>query len=103
MFMIVRNSDESPHKRNVFDDSLLTDVSNLPDDVSLDFIEVEEYVEKGKASFNRVYHIYDGEMQVTINEREIILRKGDGIFIEKGMNFEMTGTFKAAAVNKVAS
>ncbi|HSX09152.1 MAG TPA: hypothetical protein VLF93_03300 [Candidatus Saccharimonadales bacterium] len=100
--MIVRTSDESTHKKNVFDDSLITDVSNLPDDVSLDFIEVEEYFEKGEASFNRVYHIYDGAMKVIINDREIVLRKGDGIFIEKGMNFEMTGTFKAAAVHRVA-
>jgi hypothetical protein len=102
MFMVVRSLDTSSKRKRVFDDSLLSDISHLPDDVSLDFIEVENYFEKGKASFNRVYHIYDGEMKLTINDREIILRKGDGVFIEKGMNYEMNGTFKAAAVHRIA-
>jgi len=100
--MVVRKEDSSSKKSKHNDTDFFNGSNNLSDNVSLDIIEVEDYLEKGKASFNRIYQVFDGEMQLTINGREIILCKGDGVFIEKGMTYEMKGTFKAAAINKVA-
>lgn len=72
------------------------------DSISVDDIEVTDYLEKGKAAFSRVYQIYEGELQLTINDEHFNLHKGDGVFIEKGTVYEMKGTYKAIAVNKVA-
>jgi mannose-6-phosphate isomerase class I len=101
MFMVVRKSDRVAKK--------FADKTEVPADVhetlqhmSLDVIEVTDYVEQGKASFNRVYEIYDGIMQVVINEQHIDLQKGDSIFIEKDMNYEIKGTFKAIAISNAA-
>jgi len=101
MFMIVRSSDKSTKK---FVDK---DISHLItkdafNSLSVDTIEVTDYFEKGKASYNRIYQIYDGKMEILINEKQIILLKGDGIFIQEGMDYEIEGTFKAIAMNRVA-
>ena len=100
MFMVVRKSDKS--KQSVSEKAAQFVSNDGLNTVSLDVIEVIDYSEKGKASFNRVYQIFDGVMQVIINDQEINLQKGDSIFIEKGMNFEIKGTFKAVAVHRVA-
>jgi len=100
--MVVRKSDERvrtfSHKKEASDDVLYDALDN----VSLDVIEVTDYSEKGKASYNRVYEVFDGEMQLIINGQQANLHKGDGVFIEKGMNYELKGTFKAVAINKTA-
>ncbi len=103
MFIVVRKSTSSSIKNKDRDTKLFNDISNPSNNISLDVIEVEDYFEKGKASFNRVYHVFDGELQLAINDQQTTLYKGDGVFIQKGMTYEMKGTFKAVAVNTVAT
>lgn len=102
MFVVVRKSDERVRKFN--DRVEASDGSDISykalDNVSLDVIEVKDYFEKGKAAYNRVYEVYDGELQLTINDQHVVLHKGDAVFIEKGMDYELKGTFKMIAVNK---
>src|SRR5579863_3829704 len=103
MFMVVRKSDERVRKfadKKEASDEISYSALN---DVSLDIIEVTDYSEKGIASYNRVYEVFDGELQLTINNQQTNLHKGDAVFIEKGMDYELKGTFKAVAVNKVAA
>lgn len=98
--MIVRSSDKSTKKFVEKDISHLIAKNEL-DTLSIDTIEVTNYLEKGKATYNRMYEIYDGEMELLINGKQIMLHKGDGIFIEKGIDYEIEGTFKAIAMNRV--
>jgi hypothetical protein len=102
MFMLVRKSDrvakKFDDKESAFDQSTLDALKSL----SIDNFEETDYYGKGTAAFNRVYEVYEGELHVIINELEYVLHKGDSIFIEKGMTFEMKGTFKMIAINKVA-
>jgi hypothetical protein len=102
MFMVVRKSDgvakKFDDKESALDQSTLDTLNSL----SIDIFEETDYYGKGMASFNRIYEVYDGELYVTINDQEMVLHKGDSIFIEKGMIYEMKGTFKAIAMNRVA-
>jgi mannose-6-phosphate isomerase-like protein (cupin superfamily) len=102
MFVVVRKSDPSRKKISGNNENIDRASNNLLNTFSLDIFEETDYREKGKASFNRIYEIYDGELHVIIDDQEIILQKGDSIFIGKGTSFEMRGTFKAVAVNTVA-
>lgn len=105
MYMVIRKTNESENKISRFEDDekpsefTTNDVLNS---LSVDVIEVIDYSEKGIASFNRIYQIFEGELHLIINNENIIIRKGDGLYIEKGTKYEITGTFKAIAVNKVA-
>lgn len=102
MFVVVQKSDQSRKKipdKNENNDQVLNDSLNS---LSIDVFEEADYYEKGKAAFNRIYEVYDGELHVIINEQEMIIYKGDSIFIGKGTSFEMRGTFKAVAINRVA-
>jgi mannose-6-phosphate isomerase class I len=100
--MVVRKSDQEvkkfADKKEASGDVSYRELEN----VSLDIIEVTDYFEKGKAAFNRVYEVYDGEMQLTIAGQQTSLHKGDAVFIEKDMDYELKGTFKAVAINKTA-
>lgn len=102
MFLVVRKSDKTVKKFDSKKDAP-GDVHEALLHVSLDVIEVTDYEEQGKAAFSRVYEVYDGVMQVIINEQQINIQKGDSIFIEKGMDYEIKGTFKAVAINRIAA
>lgn len=102
MFTVIRKSDQSRKKITENNDPIDYASKESLDTLSLDDFEGTDYYEKGKASFSRIYQVYEGAMHVIINEEEIILNKGDSIFIGKGTSFEMKGTFKALAVNKEA-
>ena len=78
-------------------------ISTFPkadDGAFLDVIEVTDYHEKMTAEYHIVYYVYEGKVRLLINGQEIILEKGDSIYIEKGTFYEMQGTFKAMAVDK---
>lgn len=101
--MVVRKSDPSRKKTSNEDNSIASVSNNSLNNLSLDVFEETDYYGKGRASFSRVYEVFDGVLHVIINDEEIILNKGDSIFIGKGTIYEMKGTFKVIAVNKVAT
>lgn len=67
--------------------------------VSLDIADVVNHYEKIKTTYNRIYYVSDGLMQVHINNQELILQKGDACFVEKGMIVELLGTFAVIIVS----
>lgn len=62
----------------------------------------DNYYEKIKAGYNRLYFILEGELVLTFNGKEERLRKDDTIYIEKNTEYEMTGTFNAVVINEPA-
>lgn len=75
-------------------------IPKADDGVMLDVLEVTDYHEKMIADYHIVYYIYEGTANLLINGQEITLKKGDSIYLEKGTLYEMSGTFKALALDK---
>ena len=101
MFIIGRKS-EVRIRKNV--------VNNIQEDIadailkgfSFDFLEVTNFQQKFRMDYHLVYYVFDGELFFEINKGEYFLQKGDAVFVEKGMSYEMKGTFKAVAINRTA-
>ncbi|SRR5258708_27619148 len=99
MYMIVKNSGSPIQK--IFDDKKsLEEIVAIDEKVSFNVTEAIDYYEQATAAYNRVYYIYDGLMKLLINGQEIQLYKGDACFVEKGMAFELKGTFKVIVVSQ---
>ncbi|PIY68573.1 hypothetical protein COY90_05205 [Candidatus Roizmanbacteria bacterium CG_4_10_14_0_8_um_filter_39_9] len=62
----------------------------------------DNYYEKIKVGYNRLYFILEGELVLTFNEKEERLKKDDSIYIEKNTEYEINGTFNAVVVNEPA-
>jgi len=100
MFVVARKSDKYFRAS-----SQMKDLDINPEDshgVCLKLIEVIDHFEKQLAEYNRIYYVFEGILQLTVNDKEVLLNKGDACFVEKGMLFEMRGTFKAMSVHKRA-
>ena len=100
MFVVARKSDK------VFKEVSYTSNMAIPSEdshgVCLKLIEETDTNEKEMAEYNRIYYVFEGDLQLTINNKEILLHMGDACFVEKGMLFAMKGTFKALSVHKRA-
>ena len=99
MFMVVKNSN-TPIKKISDDKKSLKEIVNLDEKVSLNVAEVIDYHEKTTAAYNRIYYVSAGVMKLSINGQEIQLQKGDACFVEKGMIFELAGTFIVIIVSQ---
>ncbi len=102
MFAVVRKSKESKHviKKISDEKQSLNEIVNIDDKVELNVAEVVDHHEKIKTAYNRIYYVFDGLMQIFINNQEILLQKGDACFVEKGMIVELQGTFSVIIVGK---
>ena len=99
MFMVIRKSDTYVRKTSESKD--ITDYipSDIADRVSLEVMEVVDYAESEIAEYNRIYYVFDGELQLLLNDKETLLYKGDAAFFEKGMAFALKGTFKVFIIS----
>lgn len=98
MFTVIRNTMQSVS--NISDEkNSLNDSINLDEKISLNVVEATDYHEKTKSAYNRIYYVSDGLIKLLINGQEIFLQKGDACFIEKGMTFELSGTFSVIIVS----
>ena len=100
MFMVIRKSNASVPK--ITGSKIATDyiTKDISEQVALAVIEGADYDEKETTDVNRIYYIFDGQLQLFVRDKEAVLYAGDAFFIEKGMTYEMKGTFKAIAVNQ---
>ena len=101
MFVVVRKSDISTRKE-IKNESIEQSIQDPTSNISLAFLEEQDYYVKTITEYNRVYYIYSGKMYLNIGGREIFLQKGDACFVEKGTPYEIKGTFNALAVHKIA-
>lgn len=62
----------------------------------------DNYYEKIKVGYNRLYFVLEGELVIAFNGKEERLRKDDSIYIEKNTEYEMNGTFNAVVINEPA-
>jgi len=62
----------------------------------------DDYFEKIKVGYNRLYFVLEGELRLTFNGKEERLKKDDSIYIEKNTEYEMNGTFNVAVINEPA-
>ena len=98
MFIIARKDQHATHKiliKKKKDNAIIP----LNDRVSLDVANVVNHHEKTKAAYNRIYYVSGGSMKIYINNQLFILEKGDACFVEKGMIFELQGTFSIIVVS----
>lgn len=102
MFTLVRKTKESKEiiKKISDDKHALNEIVDINDKIELNVAEVVDHHEKIKTAYNRVYYIFEGVMQMLINNQEIILQKGDACFVEKGMLVELRGTFSVIIVGQ---
>lgn len=75
---------------------------DISQEVSLAIIEATDYYEKETTAYNRIYYVLDGTLVLVFNGEEMSLHVGDTCFIEKGMTYEMKGTFEVVVVNQPA-
>ena len=75
---------------------------DISPDVSLATTKAIDYYEKEITSYNRIYFVLDGELELIINDEINALQKGDSCFIGKGTEYEMRGTFELVIVNQPA-
>ena len=97
--MVIKKS-ETPVKKISDDKMSLNEIVDIDEKVSLNVTEAVDYNERTTAEYSRIYYIYDGLMQLSINNRELELGKGDACFVEKGMTFALKGTFKVITVSQ---
>lgn len=98
MYMVVRKSLHSAKKiSNEKKD--LNEIIPRDQGISLDIAEVVDHHEKTLAAYNRIYYVSEGNMQLCFNNQHIHLQKGDACFVEKGMLFELKGTFTVIIVS----
>jgi len=62
----------------------------------------DNYYEKIKVGYSRLYFVLEGELVLTFNGKEERLEKDDVIYIEKDTEYEMNGTFNAVVINEPA-
>jgi len=62
----------------------------------------DNYYEKVKVGYNRVYFVLEGELILNFDKKQEKLNVGDCIYIEKNTTYEMTGTFNAIVINQPA-
>jgi mannose-6-phosphate isomerase-like protein (cupin superfamily) len=98
MYMVVRKSLNTA-KRISGNKMTLNEIVPNDQRISLDFAEVIDHYEKTIAAYNRIYYIAEGHMQFYFNNQLINLQKGDACFVEKGMHFELKGTFTVIIVS----
>ncbi|HSW97887.1 MAG TPA: hypothetical protein VLF89_08735 [Candidatus Saccharimonadales bacterium] len=98
MYIVVRKSQKFAKKifneKKSFNEIVPTDLR-----ISIDVAEVTNHHEKTTAGYNRIYYVKDGEMQIVFNNQHFNLSTGDACFIEKGMTFELNGTFGVIIVS----
>lgn len=99
MFMMVKNASNSI-KKITDDKKTLEEIVDLDDKLNLNVAEATDYREKTTAAYNRVYYIYDGVMDLHVNNQELQLHKGDACFVEKGTTFELVGSFSVIIVSQ---
>jgi len=97
--MVIRKTRTSI-KKVTEDKKPLSELVKIDEKISLDVVEVNNHYEKTKAAFSRIYYISEGIMQLIINNQELLLEKGDACFVEKGMLFELKGTFTVIIVSR---
>jgi len=98
MFMVVKKSEKLARK--IFDEKkTFNEIVPHLDKVSLDIVEVKDHHEKTLAGYNRIYYVSEGEMLLQINNNIFNIQKGDVCFVEKGMRFELEGTFRVIIVS----
>lgn len=100
--MVVRKTDTKVRKVADIPTSEELLANDISEKISLAVIEVTDYDETETTTYNRIYYIFDGLLHLIINGKETLLQKGDAFFVEKGMCFQMQGTFKAMCVNQPA-
>jgi mannose-6-phosphate isomerase-like protein (cupin superfamily) len=100
MFVVARKSDKV--FKEVSYTSNMAISSEDSHGVCLKIIEEKDCNKKEIAEYNRIYYVFEGELQLAINNKENLLYSGDACFVEKGMLFEIKGTFKALSVHKRA-
>src|SRR6185312_14765262 len=101
MFIVVKKTQKSVRK--IFDEKKpLKEIIPQSDKLSLDIVEVKDHHERTIAGYNRIYYISEGQMLIQINKNSYYLQKGDACFVEKGMKFELEGTFRVIIVSSPA-
>jgi mannose-6-phosphate isomerase-like protein (cupin superfamily) len=98
MFTVIKNT-KHPIQKISDEKKSLHELVNLDEKISLNVVEAIDYHEKTTAAFNRIYYISEGLMRLYINNQEIELQKGDACLVEKGMIFELQGTFTVIIVS----
>jgi len=97
MYKVVRKSDAkirqiAPNK--TADNYITKDTTPI---FSFATTKGDNYYEKIKVSYNRLYFVLEGELVLTIDSK-----KDDCIYIEKNTEYEMNGTFNAVVINEPA-
>jgi ethanolamine utilization protein EutQ (cupin superfamily) len=75
---------------------------DISPNVSFATTEASDYYEEETTSYDRIYYVLSGALELTIDGDTNTLQKGDTCFIRKGTTYEMRGTFKAVTVNQPA-
>jgi len=102
MFKVIRKSEASIRK--IADNKTATNyiTKDISSQMSFATIEAIDYFEKETSSYNRIYYVLKGTLQLMFGKQEISLQGEDSCFVEKGTTYEMKGTFKAIVVNQPA-
>lgn len=70
--------------------------------VSLATTKAIDYYEKETTPYDRIYFMLEGELELTFDDQNNTLQKGDACFIARGTEYEMRGTFEAVVINQPA-
>lgn len=102
MYKIVRESEGSIRQiaPNKTANNLIT--KDISPNISFATTEATDYYEKEKTTYDRIYYVLEGELELSFDSEANTLQKGDACFIGKGTTYEMRGTFKAVTVNQPA-
>ncbi len=102
MYKIVKKSEGSLRKIADNKTTLNLITKDITPEVSLAFTEATDYYEKETTAYNRIYYVTKGTLVLIFDGKKQVLEAGDSCFICKNTEYEMSGTFKAVAVNQPA-
>ncbi len=99
VFKIIRSQDGVV--RQIAENKIVTNLitKEISRNVSLATTKATDYIETETTTYDRIYFVLDGVLELTYEGEASVLAKGDACFIPKGSTYEMRGTFEVVAVN----
>lgn len=102
MYKIVKKSEGTLHKIAENKQAMNYITKNITSDFSLAVIKAENFDEMETATYNRIYYVLSGQLELTFDGVKNILKSGDTCYLQKGSKYQMSGTFGTIVINQPA-
>lgn len=102
MFTRVRKSEA--RIRQIADNKIARNfiTKEISPNVSLAVLDAKNYEEDENTEYDKIYYVLEGSLTLVFQEETMVLEEDDCIFVNKGTNYKMRGSFKVIIVNQPA-